>query len=43
MDVNSKKAMHIISLIKQCQELALTARDAADFLETRAEITWENG
>ena len=27
MDANSQKAMHFISSIKQCRELALTARD----------------
>ena len=43
MDVNSKKAMHFISLIKQYQELAVTARDADEFLERRAEITWGHG
>ena len=40
MDANSKKAMHFISLIKQYQELAVTARDADDFLGRRAEIIW---
>ena len=43
MDANSKKAMHFISLTKQYQELALTARDAGEFLGRRAEITWEHG
>ena len=38
MDANSKKAMHFISLIKQYQDLALTARDAGEFLGRRAEI-----
>ena len=43
MDANSQKAMYFISLIKQCQELALTARDAGEFLRRRAKITWEHG
>ena len=43
MDANSKKAMHFISLIKQYQELAVTARDADEFLGRRAEITWRHG
>ena len=42
MDANSQKAMHFISLIKQCQELALTARDAREFLRRRSQITWEH-
>ena len=33
MDANSKKAMHFISLIKQYQELAVTVRDADEFLK----------
>ena len=43
MDANSKKAMHFISLIKQYQELAVTARDADQFLGKRAEIIWGHG
>ena len=39
IDANSKKSMHFISLIKQYQELALTACDASEFLGRRAEIT----
>ena len=39
MDANSKKAMHFISLIKQYQELALTAHEAGEFLGRRAEIS----
>ena len=39
MDANTKKAMHFISLIKQYQELAVTARDADEFLGRRAKIT----
>ena len=35
--------MHFISLIKQYQEIALTARDAGEFLGRRAKVTWENG
>ena len=35
--------MHFISLIKQCQELTLIARDASDFLRRRAEIMWDCG
>ena len=38
MDANSKKAMHFISLIQQYQELAVTARDADEFLGRREEI-----
>ena len=41
IDANSKKAMDFISLIKQCQELALTAHNAGEFLRRRAHITWE--
>ena len=36
MDANSPKVMHFISLIKQYQELALTAYDAVEFLRKRA-------
>ena len=43
MDAKSKKAMHFIELIKQCKELALTARDAGKFLGRRAVTMWENG
>ena len=43
MDANSKKAMHFISLIKQYQELVVTARDADEFLGRRAKITWGHG
>ena len=43
MDANSKKAMHFIGFIKQYEELAVTARDAGEFLERRVEITWEHG
>ena len=43
MDANSQKSMRFISLINQCQELALTARDASEFLRRRAEIMWEHG
>ena len=39
MDANSKKVMHLISLIKQYQELAVTVHDSNEFLERRAEIT----
>ena len=35
MDANSKKAMHFISLIKQCHILALTACNAGEFLRRR--------
>ena len=43
MDANSKKAMHFISLIKQYQELAVTARHANEYLGRRAEIIWGHG
>ena len=43
MDANSKKVMHFISLIKQHEELALTTRDAGEFLGRRVKITWEHG
>ena len=43
MDANSKKPMHFISLIKQYQELTVTARDADEFLGRRAEIFWGHG
>ena len=42
LDAKSKKAMHLIGLIKQCQELAFTKREATEFLRRRAEITWEH-
>ena len=42
MDANSQKAMHFISLITQCQELALTTCDAGEFLRRRATVTWEH-
>ena len=42
IDANSKKTMQFIRLIKQHQELALTARDASEFLGRRAEATWEH-
>ena len=38
MDTNSKKAMHFISLIRQYQELVVTARDADEFMGRREEI-----
>ena len=43
MDANSKKTMHFINLIKQYQGLAVTARDADEFLGKRAEIIWGHG
>ena len=43
MGANSQKAMHFITLIKQCQELALTACEASEFLRRRVEIKWEHG
>ena len=43
VDANYTKAVHCISLIKQCQELVLTMRDASEFLTRRGEITWEHG
>ena len=43
MDTNSKKAMHFISLIKQYQELVVTAHDTDQFLGRRAEIIWGHG
>ena len=43
MDANPKKAMHSINLIKQYQELALTARDVGELLGRRTEITWAHG
>ena len=43
MDANSKKAMHFISLIKQYKKLAVTMRDADEFLGRRAGITWGHG
>ena len=35
--------MHFTSLIKQYQELAVTARDANEFLGRRPEIIWGHG
>ena len=43
MDAKSKKAMHFVKLIKQYKELALTARDAGNFLGRREVTMWENG
>ena len=43
LDAKPKKAMHLINLIRQCQELALTMRAAGEFLRRRAEITWKHG
>ena len=43
LDAKSKKAMHLINLIKQCKELASIARDAGKFLGSRAATTWEHG
>ena len=43
MDANPPKVMHFISLIKECQELALTACDVGEFLRRRVEIAWEHG
>ena len=43
MDANSKKAMHFISLSKQCQVLTLTTCDASEFQRRRAEFTWDHG
>ena len=41
--MQTQKAMHFISLIKQYPKLTLTARDAGEFLGRRAKITWEHG
>ena len=38
-----KRCISFISLIKQYQELAVTARDADEFLGRRAEIIWGHG
>ena len=35
--------MHLINLIKQCKELASTARGAGKFLGRRVVTTWEVG
>ena len=35
------RAMRLIELIRQYRELALTARDAGEFLGRRAEVSWE--
>ena len=43
LDAKSKKAMHLINLIKQCKELASTARGAGKFLGRKAVTTWELG
>ena len=44
MDAKSRKAMHLINIIKQkYRELTLTARDAGEFLGRWEEINWENG
>ena len=38
IDANCNKALHFITLIKQCQELTSSSRDAGEFLERRTEI-----
>ena len=43
LDAKSKKAMHLMKLIKQCKELVSIARDAGKFLGRRAATTWEHG
>ena len=43
MDANSKTAMHFISLIRECRELALTVCEASECQRRSAEITWEHG
>ena len=43
LDGKSKKVMHLINLIKQCKELASTARGAEKFLGRRTVTTWELG
>ena len=43
LDASSQKAMHFISLVKQCQELALAACDAGEFLRRREKTAWEHG
>ena len=43
IDANSKKAMHLINLIKQYQELTLTVRDVGEFLGRRVKVTLEHG
>ena len=42
IDANCKKALHFISLIKQCRELALTTHKASQILRRRAWIMWEH-
>ena len=42
LDSKSKKAMHLINLIKQCKELASTARGVGKFLGRRVVTTWEH-
>ena len=43
MDSNSKKAVRLISFIKQYQELTLTTRDDDEFLGRRVVTIWEHG
>ena len=43
LDGKSKKAMHLINLIKQCKELASTTPGAGKFLGRRVITTWELG
>ena len=40
---NSKKAIDLINLIKQCKELALTAREVVHFLRRQGEVDWNHG
>ena len=41
MNIKSKKAMVLISLIRDYREFALTARDCGEFFGTMAGIDWE--
>ena len=43
MDAKLKKAMRVITLIKQCKELASRTQDASEFLGKRPVTTWEHG
>ena len=42
IDANCNKALHFITLIKQCRELALTMHKPSQILRRRALIMWEH-
>lgn len=43
MDIQYRKGIELIELVKHYTELARTIRDAGEFLRRCAEISWSNG